>query len=291
MIRTSCSVALLPIVCALSIAPALLEAGVVMVNSHESFQDPGEPTTTKIFVDSDRVRIETAGEFGHSVMIFRGDKQLMWIVAPDRETYQELTKEQIDRFGEQIGDGMAEMRRQMEEQLKNMPPERRAMIEKMMKPRIGGMPMAAPQTSKTESSLVASGQQINQWTCDKYEGVRDGEKRREMWTVPPDEVGFEASDFEVMKQMAEFVKGLSQFGGGQGEQQNPFRVGGGSEGEDQDFSGVPVRQIEYQAGRPSSRTELKEVRREDFDSALFEVPAGFKKQQMFGGPGKNPFQR
>ena len=234
----------------------MLDGGGVMVNSHESFQDPGEPMTTTVFVETDRVRIETAGEFGRSVMIFRGDKQTMWIVAPDQRTYQELTEEQIDRFGEQMG----------------------------------GMPMAAPATSKTEYSLVASDQQINQWTCDKYEGVRDGEKQREMWTVPPDEIGLEASDFEVMKQMAEFVKGFSKFGGGQADQQSLFRVGGG-EGKDQDFSGVPVRQIEYQGGRPSSRSELKEVRREDFDSTLFEVPAGFKKQQMFGGPGKNPLQR
>ena len=290
MIRTLCSVSFLPIVCAFSIAPATLDAGVVMVNSHESFQDPGEPMTTTVFVETDRVRIETAGEFGHSVMIFRGDKQTMWIVAPDQRTYQELTKEQIDRFGEQMGGKMAEMRKQMEEQLKNMPPERRAMIEKMMKSRMGGMPMAAPATSKTEYSLVASDQQINQWTADKYEGVRDGEKQREMWTVPPDGIGLEASDFEVMTQMAEFVKGFSKFGGGQADQQSLFRVGGG-EGKDQDFSGVPVRQIEYQGGRPSSRSELKEARREDFDSTLFEVPAGFKKQQMFGGGGRNPFQR
>ena len=48
-----------------------------------------------------------------------------------------------------------------------------------MKSRMGGMLMAAAPTSKTEYSLVASGQQVNQWTCDKYEGVRDGEKQRE----------------------------------------------------------------------------------------------------------------
>ena len=150
-----------------------------MVNSHESFQSGEQPTTTKVFVDSDRVRIETEGEFGRSVMIFRGDKQTMWIVAPDRRSYQELTKEQVDRFGEQMGGRMAEMRQQMQEQLKNMPPERRKMVEQMMKSRMGGMLMAAAPTSKTEYSLVASGQQVNQWTCDKYEGVRDGEKQRE----------------------------------------------------------------------------------------------------------------
>ena len=52
--------------------PSLLNAGVVMVNSHESFQSGEQPTTTKVFVDSDRVRIETEGEFGRSVMIFSG---------------------------------------------------------------------------------------------------------------------------------------------------------------------------------------------------------------------------
>ena len=277
------------LICLALSVPASLNAGVIMVNSHESFENAEQATITKVFVDSDRVRIETGGEMGHSVMIFRGDKQTMWIIAPDKQSYQELTKEQIDRFGEQMGGRMADMRKQMEEQLKNMPPERRAMVEKMMKSRMGGMPMAAPPTSKTEYSLVASGQQINQWTCDKYEGVRDGEKRREIWTVPPGDVGFEAADFQVMRQMAEFINGLSQFGGAQADQANPFRVGRGGDGPD--FSGVPVRRINYQAGRPSSRDELKEVRREDFDATLFEVPDGFKKTQMFGGSGNDPFRR
>ena len=57
-----------------------------------------------------------------------------------------------------------------------------------------------------------------------------------------------------------------------------------------DFSGVPVLQINYRAGRAASRSELKEVRREDFDAELFEVPAGFQKQRMFGGSG-NPVRR
>ncbi len=42
------------------------------------------------------------------------------------------------------------------------------------------------------------------------------------------------------------------------------------------------------------KTEIKEVRREDFDASLFEVPEGYKKLKMMempGGKGKSPFQR
>ena len=41
------------------------------------------------------------------------------------------------------------------------------------------------------------------------------------------------------------------------------------------------------------KTEINEVRREDFDASLFELPQGYKKQKMMEMPGGkgNPFQR
>ena len=96
------------------------------------------------------------------------------------------------------------------------------------------------------------------------------------------------SDFKVMQQMGEFFKGFSQFA-----REAPFRVGSEAAQQEGDYAGVPVRQIFYQGGRPNMKTEINEVRREDFDASLFELPQGYKKQKMMempGGKGKNPFQ-
>ena len=261
-----------------------LGAGVLMVNTQESFEGSQQPTTTKLRVESDRVRIEMEGTGSNDVIIFRGDRQVLWMIDNQAKTYREMTKADVDRLGSQISGMMAKM----QEQLKNMPPQQRQMVEKMMKSRMGGMAGGA-QPARTEYTKVAGGQEINQWTCDKYEGTREGQKQREVWTTAPDQLGLEMSDFKVMQQMGEFFKGFSRFG-----QEAPFRVGSEAAEQEGDYSGVPVRQIFYQGGRPSSKTEIKEVRREDFDASLFELPAGYKKQKMIempAGGGGNPFQR
>ena len=53
-----------------------LDAGVLMVNTQESFEGSQPPVTTKLRVESDRVRIEMEGTGGNDVIIFRGDRQL-----------------------------------------------------------------------------------------------------------------------------------------------------------------------------------------------------------------------
>ena len=261
-----------------------LTAGVLMVSTQESFGGSPQPVTTKLRVESDRVRIEMEGTERSDVMIFRGDRQVMWMIDRKAKVYREMRKADVDRLGGRVN----EIRAMMQEQLKNLSPERRQMVEKMIESKMSGMG-GAPQPAKTEYTKVAGGQEINQWTCDKYEGIHEGEKRREVWTTAPGQLGLEMSDFNVMQQMGEFIKGLTQFG-----REAPFRVGSLAAQKEGDYSGVPVRQIFYQGGRPTSKTEITEVRREDFDASLFELPEGYKKQEMMGmpgGSGRNPFQR
>jgi hypothetical protein len=261
-----------------------LTAGVLMVNTQEFLEGSKKPTTSKLRVESDRVRIETGETSGSDVIIFRGDQQVLWIIDNKAKAYREMTKAGVERLGGQVNNLMAKM----QEQIKNMPPQQRQMVEKMMKSRMGGMTGGA-QPARTEYTKVAGGQKLNQWTCDKYEGVREGEKRREVWTTAPDQLGLEMSDFKVMQQMREFFESFSKFGS-----EAPFRVGSLGAEQEGDYSGMPVRQIFYKSGRPSMKTEINEVRREEFDASLFELPEGYKKLKMIempGGKRKSPLQR
>ena len=102
-----------------------LTAGVLMVNTQEFLGGSKKPTTTKLRVESDRVRIETETGRG-DVIIFRGDQQVMWIIDNKAKAYREMTKADVDRLGGQVIDMMAKMREQMEK----MPPQQREMVEK-----------------------------------------------------------------------------------------------------------------------------------------------------------------
>ncbi len=86
-----------------------LTAGVLMVNTQESFQGSQQPATTKLRVEGDRVRIEMEGTGRNDVIIFRGDRQVLWMIDNKAKTYHEMTKADVDRIGGQVNEMMAKM--------------------------------------------------------------------------------------------------------------------------------------------------------------------------------------
>ena len=55
--------------------------------------------------------------------------------------------------------------------------------------------------------------------------------------------------------------------------------------EEQGFSGMPVRTVTT-AGSRQVTTELTEVSRQTFPDTVFQVPAGYQKQDRMGGRGR-----
>ena len=229
----------------------------------------GAPQTNQVQIDATRMRAESTGPTGgKQIVMFDATKQVLTMVDPDRKTYTEITKAEMEALGGQMASAMA----QMQEQMKNMPPEQRAQIDAMMKGRGIGAPGTAPKTvyKKTGTDTVGK------WTCVKYEGYTGAEKTSEVCTVDPKALGFAASDFEVSKQMAAFFKKIIP-----GMADQMFTIGSA---EEQGFSGVPVRQTITVAGRQVT-TEMTEVSRQAFPASVFQVPAGYQKT-TFTAPGR-----
>ena len=129
--------------------------------------------TSQLQVDKTRVRTEMTDPTGRShVVVFDSGKQALYIINPEAKTYSELTKADADRMGGQINDAMA----QMQAQLANMPPEQRAMVEKMMAARMGGAGRGAA-AAKTEYRKTGT-DTVGKWPCDKYEGTQNGRRPR-----------------------------------------------------------------------------------------------------------------
>jgi len=246
-------------------AQALQAQGILFVAQETR---DGKTTTNQIQMDKNHVHAD-ANSSGQA-FIFDGTSQVMRMLNLDKKTYAEITKADVEKLGGQVNAAMA----QMQEQMKNMPPEQRAMIEQMMKARGGLRGAPAPAQAAPVEYKPAGSDKVGQWSCMKYEGFRGQEKIAEVCTVDPKEFGLTASDFEVTKQMAEFFKALVPQGAAQQFTINPAAP------EQQGFPGVPVRRTNFQNGKVSSVTEIKEFRRESFPASAFEVPAGFTKQPM-----------
>ena len=132
-------------------------------------------------------------------------------------------------------------------------------------------------TAPTEYKKIGT-DKVGKWTCDKYEGTRNGEKVSELCTVAPTSIGFTPGDFEVTKQMAEFFSKLVPQGADQ-----MFRVGSATPN---GFSGLPVRTIIFRNGAPSITSEITDVSRQNFPDSIFTVPAGYTKRDMMAGRGR-----
>jgi Domain of unknown function (DUF4412) len=197
-------------------------------------------------------------------VVFDATAQVVRMINPTRKTYTELTKADLDRLGGQ----MAGARAQMQDRMKNLPPEQRERMEAMMRGR--GVPGAA--LAKTEYRKSGT-DKVGKWTCDKYDGYRGDQKVSELCTVNPSVLGITPADFDIAKQAAQFFEQLAPQNTDQ-----MFSFGGA----DQGFSGMPVRSI-VTVGQNQITTEVTEVSRKTFADDSYAVPAGFQKQEFPAG--------
>ena len=255
--------------------PVWAADGVLVVLKVTSGSNP--PQTNQIQVDQHRMRMTMAGQNGATAaMMFDGTRQVMTIIDDAKKTYSELTKADLDAFASQMSGAMA----QMQQVMKNMPPEQKAQYEALMKGRMGGA-AAAAAPAKPEYKKVGTAT-VGKWTCDKYDGYTNGQKTSEVCTVDPKALGFAATDFQVTREMAEFFKAFQQFAPAGARQEQSFVLG---TTETQGFSGIPVRSM-HMSGGTQIVSELADVQRQAFTDATFQVPAGYQKNDLFGGRGR-----
>lgn len=257
----------LAVIVTLSLAAAPLRAQGVLFVQKETRGN--QSTTNRIQMDKDHIRAESRSPGEETAFVFDGPNQIARLINVTKKTYTELTKAEMEQMRKQMEGAMA----QMQQQLQNMPPEQRAMVEQMMRGR--GMPGMVATTPKVEYKQTGS-DKVGQFACTKYEGTVNGQKTAEVCTVDPKEFGLSPADFDAARQLAEFMKAIMP--------QAADQVFVNGTVQDQGYAGVPVRRTSFRNGAAESVSELTEFRREAFPASTFEVPAGFRKEAMPGGP-------
>ena len=171
-------------------------------------------TKQEMLVDSTRLRVNV--DNNTSVMFLTdGGRNRMVILDKQRNTYQEMDQQTINQLGQQMQGAMA----QMQDAMKNMPPEQRAMMERMMK---GKMPAAAPAApAKTVYTSKGSGS-ANGFSCTKYDGMRGAEKVSEVCAAAAGDVKLNPNDYQVFEKMRDFVSALTSQMPMVGNQMNGF---------------------------------------------------------------------
>jgi len=167
---------------------------------------------------------------------------------------------------------------QMRAQLADMPPEQRAMVEQMMQGQMAAMMGSEEEALATRVEKIGSGS-WQSGPCTEYAVYEGEQKTQQICAAPLGEVEGADEAMAAFRNMAKFINSLAEsMPGPLGESmaENPM-------GLIDQIHGFPVRTVDYVDGQANSETTLSTVEGRDLDPGLFEVPAGYTRQDPFAG--------
>jgi hypothetical protein len=251
-----------------AVAPSIALAGIVIEFKSHAYDPSLENATGTMYIDKDFGRVESkSGEIVH-ITIYRKDKTVLWEIDPDKWSYTEMTPKDADKM-----EGMMRDRVEMiERQLSSLSREER---ERIMQQHGAGIRMMKRMLEEKlakniEYKKEGTEEKIGDWTCDKYkEYYKDEFDDAEYWAVDFDSVGVSPDDFALCE---EVEKEFGNFGGVLTSLANLW-----NKDVKAPLGGFPVRVLMFDEGTKMMRIDVTEIRREDVDPKLFELPKDFDK--------------
>jgi hypothetical protein len=246
------------------------QAGIVLEMETREGKD-GAARTSSIWIDGDRMRVEAEGH----VVIYRGDKGVLWLIEAGKGVFREMSAADMKNVGTLVQGALGAM----QEQMKNLPPEAREMMEKMMGGKLGAAPGAAAAQPAPAPKLVRTDktETVHGVRCRWYELEREGKREQQLCLARFEKLGFAAAAMKVAEKFAELVKSSL---GPMAEKltQGLFHK---FEGEGA-LPGFPVRAI-LSGPRGEIRSDVKKIAAEAVPAEKFEVPPGLKKEAVMEG--------
>lgn len=189
------------------------------------------------------------------VMIVRLDREMMYAIDMQKKTYWQMTFAEMEAMMKKAGAKMDAAMAEMEESLKNMPPEQRKAVEQMM----GKQMMGLAKGGKIDVTTTGETKSVAGYTCRKYVATRDGEQLVTVWVTK------ELKSFESLQNdWRAFNKRLLAMN---------MSVGKPLMEAFQKFDGFPM-----ETTIAGVNTVVTKVEERSISQGEFEVPAGFTKE-------------
>lgn len=252
------------------------QAGTLLETVSRDLSREGGSTIIHTWAQNGMMRVETQAnkETGGSTMIFKNDT--IYAINHQEKSYYAMDRESMQRVADQLNPAL----KMLQERMKDMTPEQRAQMEKMMGGRLP--PGAGEAEKKTEIKRTARTDKVSGYSCNYVQVLEDGVLTDEMCVAPnkslkgSDELMTAATKMaalmrEMMSTMdAPWLKQMAEK-----QIQNFAELGG-----------IPVFSRHFSAGSPQSETTLKSIRSETLAASTFEIPAGYAQKDMLAAPGR-----
>jgi hypothetical protein len=238
---------------ALVAAAASASAGVLIVGTYTGTKTPKGRTVEFRIQDGHGKITSQPGQF----IYYDHAKRTAYIVDTEKGTSFEMNEARAKQMATQLADAQ----RMMEAKIKELPPDKRALVEKMMQEQGGGLP---PAGSRTPLKFAKAGSnKVGAWPCDRYAASGDG-RQVEVCTAEAPTLGISADDvavFEGFLDLSEKMAGGAAGAGGAGER---------------GFSGLPLERTDTRDGKVTDRFTIETIRQETMAAADLQVPSGLK---------------
>lgn len=247
---------------------ALILPAAALADTKAVYQTAGGKDSMMIFVKGPLVRWEADGlSQEQRYLLYDSQRGIVMIVDDGRKEIMEINPETVRQQRERMQSQMAPMMKQLQEQLKNLPPEQRRMIEKQM----SGMmqPPAGAAASSYTTRQIGTGRVLG-IPCTRHAILRSGKAMHEVCIASPDAASVPAGDYRTMRKMFDTMRDMAS------------AAGAGSISMPESLDGVPV---EMRNTADGSVHTLKSLSSDTLPAEPFKLPA-YKTVTFSGVPGR-----
>ncbi len=194
---------------------------------------------------------------GVDYMLYNSKTHTMTVVDHNNKSYSRIDENTM----KQMGSALSEMQQQIQEQLKNLPPEQQEQMRQMMG---GGMGELQPLRSQKTSKTAKSGE----WSCNMVDVFKGDEKISQVCVADYESLNVSENDYLVMKDFMGFITSIAE--------KIPMGKHASFPSSDLGDGMLPV----IVEGSHQASMRLEKVSNDSLDAALFTVPAGYAEHNM-----------
>jgi len=253
-----------------------VQAGTLLETVSRDLSSNGGSTIIHTWAQNGMMRVESQAEkaASRSTMIFKNDT--IYAINHQDKSYYAMDRESMKRVAEQLNPAL----KMLQERMKDMTPEQRAQMEKMMG---GSLPPGLGEAEKkTEIKRTARTDKVSGYSCSYVQVLQDNVLTDEMCVTPGKALQGSEELMTAATRMAELMREMMSTMDAPWLKQM-------AEKQIQNFAelgGIPVQSRHFEAGSPQSETTLKSIRSENLAASTFEIPAGYTRKDMLAAPGR-----
>ncbi len=247
-----------------AVAVGAAHAGVVIHNVERSLPNGKERANQTMYVQNGMMRIDVLDERGHvtDMTIYRDG--ILWDVNVAERSYRKIDKAAMQQASQQINQAMEQMKARMA----NMPPERRAVIEKMMAGRQGSAASHAPEITWGDTGRT---EHVAERSCHLWESKRGGAIMMQYCVISPAKLPGGEETYSTMRSFAKSFKDAFS-----GMPERMRQAAARSMAWFEKANGYPILTRSFERGKPFREESLKSIDQQNVPADKFAIPKGFK---------------